>query len=51
MNRQAALIALFGLAMAGVGYGIGCLKTRGEVMEAIAKSVVNHYANKDDSQK
>lgn len=45
MNRQAALIALFGLGMAGVGYVIGCIKTRSEFMEALARSMANHYSN------
>ena len=42
-------ITLYGIGAALLGYGIGCMKTRGEFMEAIARSCVNVYAEKEKS--
>lgn len=47
MNTRAfaAAFALFGVGMAMLGYSFGCIKTRAEFMEAIAKSMADHYQN------
>lgn len=38
MNKTAIVVTLFGVGMLMVGYGVGCLKTRGEFMEALARA-------------
>lgn len=40
-----AAFTLFGVGMAMVGYSFGCIKTRAEFMEAIARSMANNYPN------
>lgn len=44
MNRQVLAITLGFIGFTLIGYGIGCLKTRADFMEAVAKSMADHYA-------
>lgn len=48
INRGQFLIGftLFGTGMMMLGYYIGCLKTRSDMMEAIARSMANNYGSR-----